>query len=465
MEDEFKIPRRSWMPIWIGLGALSVIVLATAAWFFWPGPGPAQALFGSQKWVASDANLGKVDLMQVHQKLLPDWGIASANREVEGFAEAEKTRYESVRTAIAADKNLTDMFEEIRARAEFPIENSDDLMGLLDDWSEYLDGHGAPYLLQGNVVTTRSSSFFYIKTYEVQRNVWLKVGDERIRAREVNRLDQTNVMEQYLGATAPGQADATVVLDRLGEFAISTVWLLLARQDLSSLETMVLAEIKSNLEPKYFEILSEYAPERLLMQGALDSIAERRECSNFSIRSIPHSGLDQRDRDGLQALARRVKHSRCPDITRDEAAILTDTSESFADEPELGAAIRALVALLGANVAVHEARHVADDRAVDGLREPMECNGCPRMSVMAIAELSAYLASFAWSPTPYTTFFQACDATDGQGGPHAHAMSLILDGLGTSCSEVPADLSKRARGLEESLLGRTTPITFEAASK
>jgi hypothetical protein len=75
--------------------------------------------------------------------------------------------------------------------------------------------------------------------------------------------------------------------------------------------------------------------------------------------------------------------------------------------------------------------------------------------------LSAYLASLAWSPTPYTTFFQACDATDGQGGPHAMAMDLILDRLDTFCGEAPADLSNRSKGLETSLLGRSIAVIVE----
>ncbi len=466
MEDELEMPKRSRAPIYIGGAVVLLVFAAGVAWSMMGGSNPAQALFGPKTWVAShDSALTKVDLVKVHQDLIPTWGIASANRELEGAAEAEKAGYAAISAAIKPDQNLSEIFQQIRKLSASPVENADELLSLVDAWSSYLDKEGAPYLLQGNVATTSGGSFLYLKSYEVQRDVWLKIGDERIRAREVSRMDRTNIMEQYLGATAPGQADATVVLDRLSEFAISTVWPLLATEELPPLGQKVVEEMRTNLPPEHLAILAEYAPERVQMQQVLDAIGARRECgSTFMIRSVPYSGLEERDIEGITRLARQVRNHRCPDITQDEAEILADTSEAFAGEPELGAAIRSLVAMLGRNVAVHEARHVADDRAVNGLREIMDCLDCPEMSTMSVAELSAYLASLAWSPTPYTTFFQACDATEGQGGPHAHAMSLILDSLDTSCSEVPEDLPQRAKALEESLLGRTNPILFEAAA-
>jgi len=466
MDDEFEMPKRSRSPVYIG-GALVLLVFsAGVAWSMMGGSNPAQALFGPKTWVAShDSALAKVDLVKVHEDLIPSWGIASANREFEGAEEAEKAGYAAISAAIEPDQNLSEIFEQIRELTTAPVENADELLSLVDAWSAYLDKQGAPYLLQGNVATTSAGSFLYLKSYEVQRDVWLKVGVERIRAREVSRMDRTNIMEQYLGATAPGQADATVVLDRLSEFAISTVWPLLATEELTPLGLKVVEEMRANLPAEHLAILTEYAPERVQMQQALDSLASRRECgSTFMIRSIPYSGLEERDIEGITRLARQVRNHRCPDITQEEAEILADTSKSFAGEPELGSAIRSLVAMLARNVAVHEARHVADDRAVNGLRETMDCLDCPDMSTMAVAELSAYLASLSWSPTPYTSFFQACDATDGQGGPHAMAMDLILDRLDTFCGEAPAELSKHAKALEVSLLGRSVAVEVDELS-
>ncbi|MEZ4462725.1 MAG: hypothetical protein R3E66_23955 [bacterium] len=456
---EFVTPART---LWIR-AALVVLCLIAAAVVFWPREFSAASLFGPTSWTPShDSQLQSVDLLVVHAQLLPAWGIASANREVPGGKEAEAKAAAALRAAIAADKNLTEIFDELRSLSAEPAENAERLIQLTKFWSAYLDGEGAPYLVQSNVVSTSSSTFFYLKSYEVRRDLALSIGSENVRAREVLRLDKTNIVEQYLGATAPGQEDATVVLDRLSEFAVSRVWPMLANDHLTPLGTKVVEELRANLAPEALRILTKHAPKRRLMQLALDGVESRRDCgSTFVIRAVGFAGLASKDLDTLDRLAKQAQGHPCPDITVEEAEILREASEDFVDDDQLPGAVRALVELLGTNVAIHEARHVVDDRLVDGLQQPMTCNDCPdSMSVVAIAELSAYLASIAWSPVPYTTFFQACDATEGQGGPHARAMALIMDRLETFCGEAPPKLAERAAGLELRILGRSDRVVL-----
>lgn len=451
---------------WVVLSAVCLSGLAFWGASNWT-PGEvreAGALFESSGWRPSHASaLSKVDLVRVHAELLPSWGIASANIELEGAAEAEAAAAKAMEEALGADRNLLDLFLQIRKLSKEPVENADEILKLVGFWSAYLDGEGAPFLVQGNVVSTGRDAFFYLKTYEVRQDLQLKIGEEFVRARAVSRLDRTNVQEAYLGATSPGQEEATVVLDRLAEFAVSRVWPMLASEDLTPLGRAVVAEVEANLGAEALQTLRALAPERRQMQQVLDAIEARRECgSTFMVRTPEYAGLAERDLLTLERLGAQAQGHPCPDVTVEEAQVLRQTSRVLAEAEGLGAAVRALVAMLAANVAVHEARHVVDDRLVDGLREPLECAGCPEnMSVMTRAELSAYLASFAWSPAPYTTFFQACDATEGQGGPHGRAMAMILDKLQTFCGDAPPELAQRAAGLEQAWLGRSVPVEIQ----
>lgn len=418
-------------------------------------------LFGQSTWTPSHKSaLSQVDLVLVHERLLPAWGIAAANPELDGAAEAESRAAAALASAIAADKNLSEIFERLRAASGDPVANAQTMIDLTEQWSGYLDSQNAPFLVQGNVITTRSGGFFYLKAYHVHRDLQLRIGQETVRAREVSRLDRTNIVENYLGATAPGQVDATVVLDRLSEFALERIWPLLASQETTPLGQRVVAEVRANLDRHHLRVLEATAMDRRRLQQALDAIAQRADCgSTFTIRSVGYAGLPDRELEILDRLAAQSEGHPCPDILPHEADAIRKVSQTLAGEEGLDAAVRGLVGLLGANVAVHEARHVVDDRLVDGLREPMACATCPpNMSTMAIAEMSAYLASMAWGPAPYTAFFQACDATEGQGGPHGRAMEVIMDRLRTFCGEAPGDLAAHAAKLETDLLGRSERV-------
>jgi hypothetical protein len=128
-----------------------------------------------------------------------------------------------------------------------------------------------------------------------------------------------------------------------------------------------------------------------------------------------------------------------------------------------------LVAWTAEHVAIHEARHLADDAHADVFDTPLPCRSCTEdMGIVARAELSGYLASLAWSPSPATALYQACRAIAddrrwhggrGGNGPHAEAMALLQRRLGPVCgSEPPEELSDLGRLLEEEMLGRSEPM-------
>jgi hypothetical protein len=150
-------------------------------------------------------------------------------------------------------------------------------------------------------------------------------------------------------------------------------------------------------------------------------------------------------------------------VTLAEAATIEQESAVLAQTRHLEAALDALTDHMMRGVAVHETRHVADEHRAHAFTRPLRCPACPReLGVLARAEVSAYLASFADEATGVTSLHQACRVANGT---HANAIALgyllprlLPDGCAAG---PPPDLHKRARQLEQALFGRSQPITLE----
>ena len=191
--------------------------------------------------------------------------------------------------------------------------------------------------------------------------------------------------------------------------------------------------------------------------------------STFWIHEVPWFGFDADRINRLRAFALASSARECPAITPQEIELLEVASQQLQSTDDLGHAVGALVAWAAEHVAIHEARHLADDARANGFDEPLPCASCSAdMGIEARAELSGYLASMAWSPSGATAMYQACrslaDDRRQRGGklldgPHAQAMDLLTRRLGPFCREGPPDhVAALARELELEMLGRSDPI-------
>lgn len=459
--------------VWIGLAVIGIALLV--AWrshgVIWGVMKGESNLWGERAFAAKHLGaLEKIDVDQVHREFLPSWVIAAANKDLRGGKELEATRWNALEEAISADKNLLELAVEMRqiVRDGDVVESVERLSYLMWAWTKYLDENGSRYVVQSNVAVTAANRFFYVKVYERLDDVQVGLADDVYRTRIVRRVDRTNVREQYLGATSKGADGAIVVVDRVLEFATDRIWPAFEPSLDERLDPktrpwapVIREEARSHLGAEIFEILRETAEARLDIVEAIEAIHARHECgSSFVISEVPFDGLSDRSLQTVERFAGKAGEAPCPDIKPDEARLLRAATETLRDSEDLEAAVQKLVFWLSRSVAVHEARHVADDRLENGLEEPLDCSACPEdMPAVVRAELSSYLASFAWAKSPQTAFFQACDATQDGHGAHAMAMQMILDGLGTTCDRGSVEgLAEKARRFEEEWLGRSNAI-------
>ncbi len=476
-EEQLERRRRRNRIMIIGLGILAV--LAFVGWrshgVIWGVMKGESNLWGERAFEARHQGaLANVDVELVHRERLPGWVIAAANRDRRGGEEAEEMHWQAFEAAILPDKNLVELAREMRqiVRDEDVVERVERLSYLTWAWTRYLDENGSRYVVQSNVAVTSSSRFFYVKVYERLDDVEIEVGEHTYRTRVVRRVDRTNVREQYLGATSKGADGAIVVVDRVLAFAMDRIWPALDPALDDQLEPTTRAwapairdEAKSHLGEEVFENLLESAGARLKIVQTIESIYRRHECgSSFVIAEVPFDGLSERDLETVERFASRAGSHPCPEVKPEEAAALREATETLRQADELEADVQSLVFWLSRAVAVHEARHVADDKLENGLEDPLDCSVCPdEMPAVVRAELSSYLASFAWAKSPQTAFFQACDATRSGYGAHAMAMSKIIEGLESDCARGPVDdLRERAKKLEHEWLGRSDAIVVPA---
>ena len=166
--------------------------------------------------------LAASNLERVHRRLLPAWGIAIGSLLSRAPADMRRLR------AAVKDPNLRALAEELdRLASEDPARHSKRIFYLLRAWNSYLDRNGHPWHVDGGVRLS-PRAFLYLKVYRVVADVRVKVAGEPMRARLLRRVDNTNVVELYLGSASRHQDGAMVVVDRIVEFAQNELWPLLA---------------------------------------------------------------------------------------------------------------------------------------------------------------------------------------------------------------------------------------------
>jgi hypothetical protein len=423
--------------------------------------------------------LEHIDLQEVHAELLPRWLVAQGQRADghSGAVAAESAAFAELRNAVAPDANLVALLDELHALsppaqlARAPRR----ALYLMWAWSHYLERQGAPFLVQGSVRALGFGPLLTATSHHVLDDAEVAVGAGSYRVRITTRLDRTNVREQYLGAA--GQESALIVVDRLRDFAFEEVWPLLDPWlelpvgTHRSFAEAIRTEARARLSPAAMKRLEQTAAARWSMIQTMRTIeARRRDCdSGFRIEHVPWSGLPPDQLVRLATLAQRHAARDCPGITAPEVEELARATKALAADSALQAALEELVALTAEHVAVHEARHLADAERADGFDQPLACASCSAaMGIAARSELSGYLASLAWSPSPALALFQACRslaADQGRplapGEPHRDALELLQRRIGLVCAKgPPEELRALAQLLEHEMLGRSDPIAL-----
>lgn len=411
-----------------------------------------------------DAALADIDFARVHGELLPVW----QSRLARHGAEATSTRdaFDALQLAIAPDPNLVLLAEEMGVLASDPARDPDRLLYVTWAWSRYLDRAELPWVIEGSVrLDDDGGGLFYTKNYEVVADLSASVGDQPVRARLVERVDRTNVVERYLGQVSDADEGALIVVDRVREVALDVVWPLLDPASEHAHADGVQGEALDALSPESAAVLVGAAADRAELVRAVASMRARRACgSRFVVPSVPWDGFDARTRTRLYDYAEAATGSRCPTVTHPEAVLVDRSSRSLQELEGLEPALEELVAWVARGVVIHEARHVADTLAGELEEGNLPCDSCEDgLSDWARAEASAYLASVA-EPGGAVALAEMCGLLDDPDALPAHYLEAITEVTGrvapAGCDQPRTDLLAYSRHVEEVWFGRQDRIAL-----
>ncbi|MCO4743268.1 MAG: hypothetical protein KC912_00675 [Proteobacteria bacterium] len=405
-----------------------------------------------------------IDLERVHAELLPVWQSRLARHGPE--ATSTKDALASLEAAVAPDPNLELLLDEMARLASRPGRDPERLLYLTWAWSAYLDQSSLPWVVQGSVrLDGDGGGIFYTKNYEVAADLAVPVGLHEVRARVVERVDQTNVVERYLGQASDPEDGALIVVDRVREVALDLVWPLLRDNDHPH-AAAVQAEAFAALSPYAARRLVDTAEARARMVAAVRGIRSRHACgSRFVVPMLPWDGFEEGMQTRFFDYAEASTTSRCPTVTHPEAVAIQEASRRLKQEPELEAALEELVAWVARGVVVHEARHIAD--GLDGHLDngAYLCAACEDgLSDWSRAEASAYVASLSevGGSVELAEMCGMAAAPDRLPEHYRTAIAEILKRLGPeSCSAPLPDRISKARRIEQTWFQRTSRITLQ----
>ncbi len=418
-----------------------------------PGPGPSV--------------LNGVDLRRVHTELLGTWTIQAqkGGRQPAGRALAR---------AIDGDSRLSVLFEMIEDTAEELDRGAAlELTRLFADWSAYLDKAGAPWFISVKARGRRGQWSFYLKIYEVLADTSVTVGGRTSRVRILRRVDQINVRDGMLGHSGLEGAGAVLVADNLVRSFVREVWPALGGDgagEVPSFSPAIQREAARALSAEQLALLRQTAGPRANVTAVLDALRDRRDCSGFRLRDHWY-GVTREALDGIHKIARRmIEPGDCPPITVIEAVRLGRASTILQETEGLTEAVAAGVAWYARAVALHEARHIADNAVAvpeeDAPPLDVACPGCKReIGRRARVELSAYAAELTHPDTAVIALLQMCASRRGHKARfRERAERLLLSAiLPEGCDAgVPDDLVLRGRRVDEALFERRDSVSFEA---
>ncbi len=450
--------------------ALMAVVLAAHSPRFgqsWRGDHPWTGKRQVLATPAADA-LSGIDWVLLHQQLLPRWGLGLGWGR--GSAE-EEAAFEALFAHARRDPNLGGWLLELRAAARSNAARQSRRIEYVGAaWNDYLAQRGVPWYLECNVEVGPGKNRLLMQTYRVLHRSLARVGGRAYPLLVLERADQAGARDGALGRARVHDGVGQVLVGGVREQAELWVWPLLDRQGFDSHPTddhfapAVAAELRAGLGPEHFAVLTRTAPAFHALLTLRASLLERQDAGRrWRMNLPPVRGYAPTFRAKLAAMAEADQGTPCPRIGLPEADRIDLESEALARAPGLETALAALTAHLAQGVAVHEARHVADE---DQPRTGLRCPDCPpELGPAARAEVSAYLASFADEKTGKSSLYQACHVGRSNGA-HALALRYLLPQLlPAGCSEgPPPDLQVRARRLEQTLFHRSERVALQPTS-
>lgn len=400
------------------------------------------------------------ELEEIYSATLPSWFLATQTPGPDEIAARE-------RLVAALAPEFAEVVEELAVLRKTRTlgEALEREYQLIDEWNAANVEQGIPWRLRLPMnPRVREASLFALSYCIAAQNV--ATGEGRSGQTEVPvlfaaRADNIGVVEGYSGHAQEIDREAFIIVDRLAESAANDLWPLFAEPDdrTSGISTawteVVTAELGAQLDPSALETLRRTAVDRRTLVRLRDGLHERAACgASFIIQSIPLRGFTRQETDSWRTFASSSSTAGCRNFTFAELDEAAEASARLRDASGLRAAVRELAALHANNIAYHEVRHVLD-------RPERPCPSCG-LDENAVQELSAYMASFAAGPIPYTEAYEGCLLLQGRSRQHARALRFAFSRLlpGGCDSPPPEGFAESAQALEPELFGDATVVEW-----
>jgi hypothetical protein len=412
--------------------------------------------------------LSSIDMARVHGRLVPAW-IISLGRTPNGIGywEAERT-FSALRDEAGKDPNLGALLDRLHEKL---MDTVYDFRGevrlLFKGWNDYMVRAGVPFRLEYHMERTAHGPEIRVRSYRVVAHVPISAERAPYHVLLLAREDRTNLVEAFFGQTATDPDTALVITDRIADYAVDRLWPLFDTEDPTAepepaLVDKVRREARSALGDAVIDRLaSDFSVHRAL-ETEVAGLGHRRGCGgSVIIERVPWDGLSDRALALVNRVAQKNEKRGCPRLTVNDAGRLGAISQALRENEALEQALGRLAGWLTRAVAVHEARHLADERAAPEAGAPGPCRGCPQsLDYRVQSEISAYLASFATEGVGYVALLQACGADAHSRASHSVALDFLLPRLLVDGCEgpIPDDLYARAAALRDHLFGRDGSI-------
>lgn len=428
-------------------------------------PHPFQAVHAPDKAV-----LATISWERVHAELFPAWIVALQKRSATTGRKEADAAFAALRAEAGKDPNLQDLLDQLEEKVRDVAAFGADIRTLLKGWNQYLAANHIAWRVEYRFEKTAAGTRLLAHTYRVLADVPVAVGQENERVLVVARGDRSRLIEPFFGQTSSDRDGAILVWDRVADYAIDRVWLMVGLGEdtaqppaETSLRQAVRAEAARSLPAETLAAIEQSAPVRKELLAVLAELKTRGGCgATVVVVPAAWNGLSETGQQMVRSVAEGNERRQCTKLTFADADRLIDLSRRLDRTPGLEASIARLASWVARAVAVHEARHLADDRRAGQWDRTPRCKTCPAsMTPNERAEVSAYLASFSTEGLGNIALLQACGVDTWQHGANAAALSFVVPKLlpGGCQGEIPEDLHKRAQALDEELFDRREAVT------